>query len=961
MRLCGSASSHPFLPSGLIPILALAILAGIPVQATTIVVPEDPQLAEKATLIVTGTVAASETVEIRGNLFTETTIVVDDTLLGSAGKSVVVRQPGGRTATRARILFGTPEYEAGERVLLFLDSAGDGVFQTVDLAAGKFSERHTVGGVRIWHRANELDGTTLLDGEFRRLHSKGNFHREASGFEAWLRETAAGGSPRASYKVSDQPLEARESVSFATLAENEIHRWFRFDDGEKVVWKTVGEQAGFESAGIPEFQAALNVWDRFEGAKIRYLYAGPADSGQPAASTNGVNEILFNDPFSEIYGRWNGQSGVLAQAEYHVVKVNRSWTAPFEATTSHPAKTFPDVWEIVEGNIVIQEGVSPFYRVGDVMLTQIIAHELGHTLGLAHSRDTEALMSSTIDGTGAFLRPDDKLAASWLYPATAGPEAPPAGPPAPEVTPVGVDFSVSKEFTTVAETLHLIDRTTGSPLAWEWSFGDGRTSSERNPVHQYESPGTYLVTLSASNGTFTSSRTRSVVVTAEPLAHSLIPVATQTSGASGTNWQSELTLHNSSSNTAEIALEFLPHAGGDRLTRTLTLAPGEVSGFANALPDLFGVTSGTGAIELSTSALGDPDSIQISSRTFTGKDSGSYGQSVPQVSPAPSTSYITGIESSASFRTNIGLVNRSVNELRVILTVLDGAGATLGTFETTMEGRSFSQTPLTALFPAIAEHSHAALTIRVEAERDGTLSAYASVVDNRSHDPFLVPAGAASSDEVLIPGVARTAGGAGTFWQTDVSMFNPGSSPMTVEARLLGSDLVRTLELQPNGTSQVRDVISWLGADAGHGALLISTPENSGMVISSRTYTSRAEDGATFGQWVEEARPSDFTALQSITGIKSGSDFRTNTGIVNISDHATTVELRVHDNERSLVEVVRVEPRSQIQIPLNNLFPGLVVDSGATLSARSLEGVPVLLYASVVDNRSGDPTFLRAK
>lgn len=34
---------------------------------------------------------------------------------------------------------------------------------------------------------------------------------------------------------------------------------------------------------------------------------------------------------------------------------------------------------------------------------------------------------------------------------------------------------------------------------WKWSFGDGATSTEKNPVHVYEKPGVYFVTLEAGN------------------------------------------------------------------------------------------------------------------------------------------------------------------------------------------------------------------------------------------------------------------------------------------------------------------------------------------------------------------------------------------------------------------------------------------------------------------------------
>ncbi|HVP93878.1 MAG TPA: PKD domain-containing protein [Methanoregulaceae archaeon] len=43
------------------------------------------------------------------------------------------------------------------------------------------------------------------------------------------------------------------------------------------------------------------------------------------------------------------------------------------------------------------------------------------------------------------------------------------------------------------------DRTSGLPLSWNWSFGDGNYSGEQNPVHEYTSAGSYNVSLFAAN------------------------------------------------------------------------------------------------------------------------------------------------------------------------------------------------------------------------------------------------------------------------------------------------------------------------------------------------------------------------------------------------------------------------------------------------------------------------------
>jgi PKD repeat protein len=58
------------------------------------------------------------------------------------------------------------------------------------------------------------------------------------------------------------------------------------------------------------------------------------------------------------------------------------------------------------------------------------------------------------------------------------------------------------------------DLTTGNPTTWAWNFGDGETSSLKNPVHLYNSAGVYTVSLTASNLSASGTRTRINYITA---------------------------------------------------------------------------------------------------------------------------------------------------------------------------------------------------------------------------------------------------------------------------------------------------------------------------------------------------------------------------------------------------------------------------------------------------------------
>ena len=63
-----------------------------------------------------------------------------------------------------------------------------------------------------------------------------------------------------------------------------------------------------------------------------------------------------------------------------------------------------------------------------------------------------------------------------------------------------VDFAATPLNGTAPLMVTFTDLTTGTPTSWNWSFGDGSTSTEQHPLHTYQNAGSYTVTLSASDG-----------------------------------------------------------------------------------------------------------------------------------------------------------------------------------------------------------------------------------------------------------------------------------------------------------------------------------------------------------------------------------------------------------------------------------------------------------------------------
>ncbi|WP_232460759.1 NosD domain-containing protein [Thermococcus barossii] len=81
------------------------------------------------------------------------------------------------------------------------------------------------------------------------------------------------------------------------------------------------------------------------------------------------------------------------------------------------------------------------------------------------------------------------------------------------------DFHYSPETPEVGMEIQFKDTSLdpdGEIVSWEWDFGDGYVSRERNPTHCYRSEGTYTVRLKVTDSTgLTSETTKKITVTAE--------------------------------------------------------------------------------------------------------------------------------------------------------------------------------------------------------------------------------------------------------------------------------------------------------------------------------------------------------------------------------------------------------------------------------------------------------------
>jgi PKD repeat protein len=541
------------------------------------------------------------------------------------------------------------------------------------------------------------------------------------------------------------------------------------------------------------------------------------------------------------------------------------------------------------------------------------------------------------------------------------------------ITPsVQADFDMSVASPVVNDEVSFSDRSIGSPNSWSWNFGDGHTSTLQNPKHRYAAPAAYTVTLTAANGGSSASTSKTIAVQAQmEKFESLVPVTAQTSGVGSTFWRTELTVYNDGDVSQAVQFRFVPGAGGPELFQTKVVHPHAAMQFTNTLPDLFGLNVGSGALAVEATNVGSMPRLTISSRTFTGSTEGTYGQFVPDIDVLPAVSYLTGVVSNASYRTNIGLVNKSGNAVAATLMLVDSDGTLLATTPVTIPGNNFQQTNLTTLFPVLVGQARSGLSIRVQANVADAITVYASTIDNRSQDPIFYPAiGLPSSQELIVPGVARVPGAENTFWRSDVTFFNPTSQQMTVTIRFLlaGADNRgaggRTFVLGPGKSTTIEDVLTWLGT-SGSGALLVNaTGANAAPVVNCRTYTTRNSDGGTYGQWIDSAQTATLGNSAVVTGLRSDSSFRSNLGFVNAGDETLNVAAEIYNQfGQSLgTAFVQVPPKSQLQAAIPNLYPHLNAQAIGSFTMKvAADRATLLAYGSMIDNRSGDPIFVKGK
>ena len=488
-------------------LLVLAFLGGSrAVHGATVVPPRDlGDLGRRADAVVLATALESRPIRRGQLLFTSTRFLVREAVSGPlhVGDEFSCEAPGGELEGVGWLVAGSPRFVPGAAYLLFLTAAPGRVWQPTVLSWGIFRriEAEALGNVLVpLEEGAQVEALPRPDGlpsetpvpmlEMPLLshlesviarRERWNAARTAAPQELLPREGGLG-------VLSVPPQCAFMSGSSGNL------RWRTFDAGGSVsISGALPGDSSLSGGGFSQISGAVSGWMGIPNTSLSLSYGGPVsytltctgDQDQPGA---GSNVVVFNDPCSDIPDL-SGCSGTLA------------FGGPWFRTSTFTFDGAP--WqEIISWGVVVNNGAG---CLGSTDYQTMLTHELGHGLGFGHVSDPNALMyylcCHSINST-------DTTCAQYAYPSGPTPARPVAS------------FTYSPGSPTAGQTIYFSDTSTNTPTSWAWSFGDGGTSTARNPTHAYASPGTYLVTLTATNAAGSDDASTSLGVTppAAPVA-----------------------------------------------------------------------------------------------------------------------------------------------------------------------------------------------------------------------------------------------------------------------------------------------------------------------------------------------------------------------------------------------------------------------------------------------------------
>ncbi|MFI5395968.1 MAG: matrixin family metalloprotease [Candidatus Binatia bacterium] len=397
---------------------------------TTFILMDDETLLHSSDVVVVGTVTAIESGgDPGGPIYTYVHVLPERVIKGPVGLDpVVLREPGGSTGERVEWVYGVPEFSVGERSLLFLSRNPDGTLQTHSLAMGKYALRVDATGRTTAVRDLGFGASVFIPSTGDLVDAPRHTQRFLPLLRR-LRKLAHNERPRSSgappitlvpHELARIPTRFQDAFTFLGSPPG---RWFQPDSGQPVTYliDSTGDAALGFATSRAAVDAGLSAWSNLPASDLTLQDSGTTAPG--AFNQCSINRIVFNDPSNELTHPTNC-GGVLALGGY----CTGGGTKVVNGTSFA---------QIVVGKITFNSGWGSCSIWNQCNLAEVATHELGHTIGLGHSTDTNATMYAMahFDGRCAAVTSDDIAGVNAIYPAVGAPTRTNTPPPSPTRTP----------------------------------------------------------------------------------------------------------------------------------------------------------------------------------------------------------------------------------------------------------------------------------------------------------------------------------------------------------------------------------------------------------------------------------------------------------------------------------------------------------------------------------------------
>ncbi|HYC60925.1 MAG TPA: hypothetical protein VEK79_15285 [Thermoanaerobaculia bacterium] len=222
----------------------------------------------------------------------------------------------------------------------------------------------------------------------------------------------------------------------------------------------------------------------------------------------------------------------------------------------------------------------------------------------------------------------------------------------------------------------------------------------------------------------------------------VIPIAGHAHGAHGTEWRSDVVLHNFQLVPITVEMAFIEGTRTSDIGSPFQLFPGETRTITDVLGD-------HGRDVIGAIVIGGDKPFVVTSRTYNGN---TLGQTVRPIAIAGAAdavnevAVLAGLSRDANQRANVGLVAIASHVPFIAeIELVSAEGAHLGSQLIMLEGEGFAHRQFRVTGGASA-------VVRV-LQGDGIIVPYASVIDNRSGEALFVstePAASAGANALLM-------------------------------------------------------------------------------------------------------------------------------------------------------------------------------------------------------------------